>query len=110
MTNACLLIKLTILKSLILLRSPFFICRFIVLPFYHFRSTRKLATTAPSMAAAPTKHVTPRFELEGNKWFIEHQIGNRSLVVNDTAMKQIIYVYKCTDCTVQVKGKVSASD
>ena len=76
-----------------------------------FSSNRKLGTNAPSLAAAhPTKQPTPRFELEGNKWFIEHQTGNRSLVVSDTAMKQVVYVYKCTDCIVQVKGKVRKSN
>ena len=38
----------------------------------------------------------------------EHQVGNRNLVIAETNMKQTVYIYKCTDTTVQIKGKVNS--
>lgn len=37
----------------------------------------------------------------------EYQVGNKNVVISDTNMKQVVYVYKCVDCTVQIKGKVN---
>ena len=37
----------------------------------------------------------------------EWQDGEKSLVIDDTATKQTIYMYKCTNSVLQVKGKVN---
>jgi len=57
-------------------------------------------------AAAPAK--PPKFSLEGTKWVIEHQIGNKELVIQDTESKQTVYIFKCKDSVIQIKGKVNA--
>lgn len=57
-------------------------------------------------AQAPIR--PPKFELEGKKWMIEYQIGNQSIVINDTEMNQSVNLYKCKDTVVQVKGKVNS--
>ena len=43
-------------------------------------------------------------------WLVlqEHQKGNRNIVISDTEMKQTVYIFKCENSTVQVKGKVNA--
>ena len=37
----------------------------------------------------------------------EHHVGNKKIVISDTNMKQVVYIYKCVDSTVQIKGKVN---
>jgi len=50
----------------------------------------------------------PKFSLEGTKWVVEHQIGNKNIVISETESKQTVYIYKCRDSVVQIKGKVNA--
>jgi adenylyl cyclase-associated protein len=48
-----------------------------------------------------------RFEREGVKWIIEHQVNNKNIVVSDTNPKQTVYIYKCADSVIQIQGKVN---
>lgn len=57
----------------------------------------------PKAAANPPKCV-----LESKKWIVEFQKDNRNLVISETEMKQTVYIYKCENCTIQIKGKVNA--
>ena len=58
------------------------------------------AAGAGKPAAAPRGPA--RFELEaGRKWVVEHQTGHRGIVIEDTDPKQTVYIYNCTDCTIQ---------
>jgi len=50
----------------------------------------------------------PKFELEGSKHKIEFHKGNNNLVVNIDNPKQSVYLYKCQDVVVQVKGKLNS--
>jgi len=50
----------------------------------------------------------PKFSLDGSKWCVEWQNGNKEIVISETEPKQTIYLYHCTNSTVQVKGKVNA--
>lgn len=62
---------------------------------------------AVGMAKSAPKH-PPKFCLEdGKKWVVEYQEG-ANLTIDDTNMKQVIYVYKCNKTTIQVKGKVNS--
>jgi len=38
----------------------------------------------------------------------EFQKDNRNLVISETEMKQCVYIYKCENSTIQIKGKVNA--
>lgn len=40
--------------------------------------------------------------------FQEYQHGNKNVVIQDTEMKQTVYIYKCENSTIHVKGKVNA--
>ncbi|ELT97182.1 hypothetical protein CAPTEDRAFT_18736 [Capitella teleta] len=62
------------------------------------------APSAPK--AAPAK--PPKTELEGKKWVVEYHNGNRNVVIEDTNMKQAVYIFKCTQSTIQIKGKVNS--
>ena len=38
----------------------------------------------------------------------EYQKDNRNVVISETEMKQCVYIYKCENSTIQIKGKVNA--
>nr|CAG4651105.1 EOG090X08PR [Simocephalus serrulatus] len=67
---------------------------------------------APKPGAAPAapKAVErpPRKELEGKKWMIEYQKNQTGLVISETEMNQVVYIFKCEGSTIQVKGKVNS--
>lgn len=67
----------------------------------------------PSIGAKPQPQKAapahpPKCALEGKKWVVEYQKDNRNLVISETEMKQTVYIYKCENCTIQIKGKVNA--
>jgi adenylyl cyclase-associated protein len=64
------------------------------------------ATSAAAPKAAEVAK-TPVFELQGKKWVVEHQKGNKEIVISKTEIKQAVYIYKCHDSTIQIKGKVN---
>ncbi len=50
----------------------------------------------------------PKVVLEGNKWLVENITGKSDLRITDTEMKHSIYIYKCTNSTITVEGKVNS--
>jgi adenylyl cyclase-associated protein len=68
--------------------------------------------TKPSIGIKPTNVVPqklpPKLELEGKKWVVENQVGQKQLIIDRTEMNQSINVYKCDDCILTVKGKVNS--
>lgn len=66
------------------------------------------APKGPSKAAAPVA-APPKTELVlGRKWSVENHSNNRSLIIDQTDPKQSVYIFNCSNCTVQVQGKVNA--
>nr|CAG4644081.1 EOG090X08PR [Lepidurus arcticus] len=57
----------------------------------------------PKPADKPAK-----MALEGKKWILEYQKNASGLVIDQTEMNQVVYMYKCEGSTVQVKGKVNS--
>lgn len=47
-------------------------------------------------------------ELEGKKWRVENQENASNLVISDTELKQVAYVYKCVNSTLHIKGKINS--
>jgi len=70
------------------------------------KEEKEKSTTTTATKAADDK--PPKFALEGNKWSIEFQKNNSSIVVDQAENKHVIYIYKCTNSTVIIKGKVNA--
>jgi len=56
-------------------------------------------------SATPTK--PPKCQLVGKKWEVENYISNKDIQIKDTNAKQSVYIFKCVDSTVVVKGKVN---
>ncbi|MEE6484377.1 hypothetical protein FKM82_013853 [Ascaphus truei] len=66
-------------------------------------------TKIGSPAAKPAaKKEPPVLELEGKKWRVENQENASSLEISDTELKQVVYVYKCVNSTLQIKGKINS--
>jgi adenylyl cyclase-associated protein len=64
------------------------------------------AAAGPKQAVAE-KEYPPVLQLDGNKWKVEHQKGNKEVIVNVTSPKQVVYIYKCKDSVVKIVGKVN---
>jgi len=58
-----------------------------------------------AVAAADNK--PPKLALEGNKWVVEYQKNQNSLTLDEVETKQTVYLYKNTNTTVIIKGKVN---
>jgi len=65
-------------------------------------------TTAPTSASGKTARGPAKFGLEGNKWVIENQVDNQSIVIDKTEPKQVVYIFGCSQSVIQIKGKVNA--
>uniref|UniRef100_A0A8C1GTA4 Adenylyl cyclase-associated protein n=1 Tax=Cyprinus carpio TaxID=7962 RepID=A0A8C1GTA4_CYPCA len=61
-----------------------------------------------SSACAPAKKHSPVLELEGKKWRVEHQEKSHDLVIEETELRQVVYVFSCSNSTLQIKGKVNS--
>lgn len=66
----------------------------------------KPKSVAKPKPAGPVR--TPKLELQGKKWIVEHHSGRSDLLIEDVQMKHVVYVYKCEKCTLQIKGKVNS--
>ncbi|KAJ8321617.1 hypothetical protein KUTeg_000088 [Tegillarca granosa] len=72
-------------------------------------------TQPPKPAPKPAAKVEPKVvkkppvcELQDKKWIVEYQEGNNNIVIDDTNMKQTVYVYQCKNSAIMVKGKVNS--
>ncbi|CAG9768954.1 unnamed protein product [Ceutorhynchus assimilis] len=59
-----------------------------------------------SNVAQPDK--PPVFTRDGKKWLIEYQTRNHNLLVENAEMNNVVYLYKCNECTVTIKGKINS--
>ncbi|XP_017758520.1 PREDICTED: adenylyl cyclase-associated protein 1 isoform X3 [Eufriesea mexicana] len=67
--------------------------------------------------AMPTKTVPPAnapidkppvFTRDGKKWLVEYHKGNKDLVIDNVEMNNVIYMFRCQDSTLIIKGKVNS--
>lgn len=70
--------------------------------------TESPAAPATPTVTSPATNKKPVFELEDKKWKIENQYKQNNLIIENTDIKQTVYVYQCSKCTVIVKGKVNS--
>ncbi|XP_011886788.1 PREDICTED: adenylyl cyclase-associated protein 2 isoform X2 [Cercocebus atys] len=73
------------------------------------RSPTKSHTPSPtSPKSYPSQKHAPVLELEGKKWRVEYQEDRNDLVISETELKQVAYIFKCEKSTLQIKGKVNS--
>uniref|UniRef100_A0A2I3MDI7 Adenylyl cyclase-associated protein n=1 Tax=Papio anubis TaxID=9555 RepID=A0A2I3MDI7_PAPAN len=53
------------------------------------------------------KHVSDDMKTH-KKWRVENQENVSNLVIDDTELKQVAYIYKCVNTTLQIKGKINS--
>ncbi|XP_074832234.1 adenylyl cyclase-associated protein 1 [Carettochelys insculpta] len=68
----------------------------------------KPAGAASSPKISSSKKAPAMLELEGKKWRVENQENASSLVISDTQLKQVAYIYNCMNSTLQIKGKINS--
>ncbi|CAF3426820.1 unnamed protein product [Rotaria sp. Silwood1] len=61
------------------------------------------SNTSSNSVTGPSK-----LALEGNKWVVEYQNGRTDLKITETSMRQTIYIYKCSNSTITIQGKVNS--
>ena len=71
-----------------------------------FKSQEGPKPVAKSVAAPATK--PPSFVRDGKKWLIEYQKSNSGLLVENAEMNNVVYMFKCQDSTLTVKGKINS--
>lgn len=66
--------------------------------------------SAPKPAAVATANddKPPVFNRDGKKWLIEYHKNNPNLIVENAEMNNVVYVFKCVNSTLQVKGKINS--
>ncbi|CAL8364026.1 unnamed protein product [Arctogadus glacialis] len=47
-------------------------------------------------------------ELDGKKWRVEHFEQRHDLLIEETELKQVVYIFDCNNSTIQVKGKINS--
>ncbi|XP_003219805.1 adenylyl cyclase-associated protein 2 [Anolis carolinensis] len=71
------------------------------------RSPTKSHTSGPATPKPQQTHC-PVLELEGKKWRVEYQEDKNGLLIADTELKQVAYIFKCNKSTLQIKGKINS--
>uniref|UniRef100_A0AAR2M320 C-CAP/cofactor C-like domain-containing protein n=1 Tax=Pygocentrus nattereri TaxID=42514 RepID=A0AAR2M320_PYGNA len=61
-----------------------------------------------SSTPTPAKKHSPVLELEGKKWRVEYQEQTHGLVIEETELRQVVYVFSCNNSTLHIKGKVNS--
>ncbi|XP_034455128.1 adenylyl cyclase-associated protein 2 isoform X2 [Hippoglossus hippoglossus] len=78
----------------------------------NLRSQAAPTKTKSSGAAASSKAAVqkrlPLLELEGKKWRVENFEQKHDLLIEETELKQVAYVFGCNNSTLQVKGKINS--
>ncbi|KAJ6664474.1 hypothetical protein lerEdw1_007131 [Lerista edwardsae] len=73
------------------------------------RSPTKSHTPSPTTPKTPPQQShCPVLELEGKKWRVEYQEDKNDLLITDTELKQVAYIFKCNKSTLQMKGKINS--
>ncbi|KAI8990309.1 adenylate cyclase associated N terminal-domain-containing protein [Pilobolus umbonatus] len=65
----------------------------------------------PPTPNKPDKYIlkkAAKTSLEANKWVVENHENNSSVLIEDTAINQAVYIYNCKNSTICIKGKVNA--
>lgn len=69
---------------------------------------------APTSITNGTKSVSapiskpPTFTRDGKKWLIEYQKDNATLMVENAEMNNVVYMFRCENSTLQIKGKINS--
>lgn len=83
----------------------------------HKNPTLRSSGNVPAKGGAPVTNgraskqpveKPPKFTLEGKKWVVEYQIGQKQLKIEEVEMNHVVYIFGCKDSTIQIKGKLNS--
>lgn len=57
---------------------------------------------------APSGPKVGKIEMYQGRWIVEDHVQNKEIVIDDAKPNQAVYISRCNDCVVQIKGKVNA--
>lgn len=66
------------------------------------------AAVKPNAKPAAPVDKPPVFTRDGKKWLVEYQKNNPTLVIDQTEMNNVVYIFKCENSTITVKGKINS--
>ncbi|UJR25340.1 hypothetical protein I4U23_006690 [Adineta vaga] len=72
------------------------------------QSNKSHTTTSNTSSSSKLTSGPPKLALEGNKWVVEYHSGRSDLKITDTNMKHTVYIFKCSNSTIQIQGKVNS--
>ncbi|XP_034560256.1 adenylyl cyclase-associated protein 2 [Notolabrus celidotus] len=72
------------------------------------KATPTKSTGAVKAPRAAVQKRPPLLELEGKKWRVENFEQKPDLVIEETELKQVAYIFNCNNSTVQIKGKINS--
>uniref|UniRef100_A0A665TZP7 Adenylyl cyclase-associated protein n=1 Tax=Echeneis naucrates TaxID=173247 RepID=A0A665TZP7_ECHNA len=70
--------------------------------------TKTKSSGTASSSKATIQQRPPLLELEGKKWRVENFEEKHDLLIEETELKQVVYVFSCNNSTVQIKGKINS--
>ncbi|XP_029022851.1 adenylyl cyclase-associated protein 2 [Betta splendens] len=70
--------------------------------------TKTKSPGAVNSPKAAIQRSPPLLELEGKKWRVENFEQKHDLIIEETELKQVVYVFSCSNSTLQVKGKINS--
>lgn len=50
----------------------------------------------------------PVFTRDGKKWLVEYHKGNKNLLIDNVEMNNVVYIFRCQDSSLIIKGKVNS--
>ncbi|KAJ8670581.1 hypothetical protein QAD02_001840 [Eretmocerus hayati] len=50
----------------------------------------------------------PVFTRDGKKWLVEYHKGNKNLVIDNVEMNNVVYMFRCQDSNLVIKGKINS--
>ncbi|KAL0961861.1 hypothetical protein UPYG_G00332600 [Umbra pygmaea] len=74
----------------------------------HHSSPSKTLNPGGTSTKAPPKKRPPLLELEGKKWRVEYFEQAHDLLIEETELRQVVYVFGCSHSTLQIKGKINS--
>ncbi|XP_053619523.1 adenylyl cyclase-associated protein 1 isoform X3 [Plodia interpunctella] len=76
-------------------------------PFKAAPASRGATKPLPQPGAGALPDKPPVFMRDGKKWLIEYQKGNPNLVVENADMNNVVYMFRCRESALTVRGKVN---
>ncbi|KAH0548716.1 hypothetical protein KQX54_001646 [Cotesia glomerata] len=71
----------------------------------HNNSSSPMKSVPPANAPIDKPAV---FSRDGKKWLVEYHKGNKDLVIENPEMNNVVYMYRCQDSTLIIKGKLNS--